>query len=541
MNKTKFSHRIGAKVLAIAILFLSVVAFIGSLIGLYYCYDLGAFSPDFRQSSDYYTSNTCRNKVEQVFWDLSWEYERYGTEGIQRFIDASYGDEYSNAVIRIYDEQTDVFLAGNYLGKTVKIHPDSEREILNNGLRFYIAVCYPMQAKHDAFWWDMEDYTNALQWVDPLLIIGCSALPLFFISLIFLFCSVGHRAGVEGIHLTIVDKVPLDLLAVICLCLAALGHNIWTSIFGWGSSEPFTLVLCSILALWFLLSFATRCKAGIPFKNTVIVRLWKLLGRILRTVSRVLKAFYRALPMIWKAILVILAAAFAELLVLIWAIDGPGFFVILFVLYNTALLCCVFFAVWQLAMLKKAGKELASGNFEHKINTGRMYWEFRQHGENLNSIGLGMANALDQRMRSERLKTELITNVSHDIKTPLTSIINYVDLLQRPDLTEEEQKEYLEVLARKSARLKKLTEDLVEASKASTGNMSVTLTQTHVRELLDQAAAEYAERLEAGRLEPVIHMSSENLTVMADGRLLWRVMDNLLNNVCKYAMSGTRV
>ena len=542
MKKVKFSHRMGAKILAFTLLFLSVIAFIGSLVGLSLCYDLGAFSPDFRQSSDYYTSNTCRNQVQQVFWDLSWEYERYGAEGMQRFIDISYGDAYSNAVIRVYYEQSGNFLAGNYLGKTVKVHPDSEREILNNGLRYYIAVAYPMQATHDSFWWDMEHYTLALQWVDPLLIIGCSALPLFFICLVFVFCSVGHRAGVEGIHLTVVDKVPLDLLAVICLCIAALGHSIWTTIFGWGWSEPFiTLLLCSILALWFLLSVATRCKAGIPFKNTVIVWLWKLLGRILRTVSRVLKAFYPALPMIWKAILVIAAAAFAELLVLIWAIDGPGFFVLLFILYNLFLLCCVFFGVWQLAMLKKAGKELASGNFEHKINTGRMYWEFRQHGENLNSIGLGMANALDQRMRSERLKTELITNVSHDIKTPLTSIINYVDLLQREDLTEEERKEYLEVLARKSARLKKLTEDLVEASKASTGNMAVTLTPTSIRELLDQAVAEYAERLAAGRLEPVIHMPQKDLTVMADGRLLWRVMDNLLNNVCKYALPGTRV
>ena len=170
-----------------------------------------------------------------------------------------------------------------------------------------------------------------------------------------------------------------------------------------------------------------------------------------------------------------------------------------------------------------------------------MFWEFRRHGENLNSIADGMAIAVEQRIKSERLKTELITNVSHDIKTPLTSIVNYVDLLQRPELSQETRAEYLGVLARQSQRLKKLTEDLVEASKASTGSISVALVPTDLAELVNQAAAEYSERLKAGRLEPVIRFSGEDLTVLADGRLLWRVLDNLLGNVCKYALAGTRV
>ena len=170
-----------------------------------------------------------------------------------------------------------------------------------------------------------------------------------------------------------------------------------------------------------------------------------------------------------------------------------------------------------------------------------MYWEFRSHGENLNSIATGMAIAVNQKMKSERLKTELITNVSHDIKTPLTSIVSYVDLLRRPESTEAERAEYLEVLARQSARLKKLTEDLVEASKASTGNIQVNLVPTSVEEIVNQAVAEYAERLEAGRLEPIVHLSDRSLSALADGRLLWRVLDNLLNNVGKYALAGTRV
>jgi len=142
-------------------------------------------------------------------------------------------------------------------------------------------------------------------------------------------------------------------------------------------------------------------------------------------------------------------------------------------------------------------------------------------------------------MKSERLKTELITNVSHDIKTPLTSIVNYVDLLQKPH-TEAEGIQYLEVLDRQSKRLKKLTENLVEASKASTGNMAVNLEPTSVMELINQAVEEYRDRLEAGKLEIVVSQRGD-LSILADGKLMWRMMDNLLNNVVKYALPGTRV
>jgi len=164
----------------------------------------------------------------------------------------------------------------------------------------------------------------------------------------------------------------------------------------------------------------------------------------------------------------------------------------------------------------------------------------KRHAEHLNAIGEGMNKAVEQRMKSERLKTELITNVSHDIKTPLTSIVNYVDLLKKEDLPPAAA-EYAAVLDRQSAKLKKLTEDLVEASKASTGNVSVSLAPIVVNEIILQAIGDYDERLTKGRLEVVVSTYEGSLMAMADGRLLWRVLDNLLSNVCKYAMPGTRV
>ena len=156
-------------------------------------------------------------------------------------------------------------------------------------------------------------------------------------------------------------------------------------------------------------------------------------------------------------------------------------------------------------------------------------------------ISDGMAKAVDERMKSERLKTELITNVSHDIKTPLTSIINYVDLLEKEHLEDEKAVEYLEVLERQSAKLKKLTEDLVEASKASTGNLEVENEQIEAGVFLTQTVGEFEERLSAAGLELIVSKPDDKVYITADGRHLWRVVDNLMNNICKYAQPNSRV
>ena len=148
--------------------------------------------------------------------------------------------------------------------------------------------------------------------------------------------------------------------------------------------------------------------------------------------------------------------------------------------------------------------------------------------------------AAQKQLKSERMKTELITNVSHDIKTPLTSIINYVDLLQKPH-TPEEEKTYLEVLNRQSQRLKKLIEDLMEMSKASTGNLTADITKLDAVESVNQALGEFADKLEKAQLTPVFRHPEESVAMMADGRLAWRVLSNLLSNTVKYALPGTRV
>lgn len=401
-------------------------------------------------------------------------------------------------------------------------------------------------------------YTVSGWWLCTVLLGAAGSIA----CLVFLFMAAGRRKGEEGVRLNLLDKIPLDLYAAGCFALAFVWLLLFVDLtesmgfFFAFSPEGLTFVafimlvfyLAGVVALAPFLSFATRVKSGggIWWRNTVIYMALRLCLRVLRWCWDKIKAFCRGvwymttkIPIVWRTALIVLVVLVTNFCLAI-SIRYSGFalFCWLVLLALVFLLAC--FGAWQMKSLKAAGEKLAAGEFEYKADTKHMYWEFKHHAENLNSIGDGMAAAVEQRMKSERLKTELITNVSHDIKTPLTSIINYVDLLERPH-TPEEGAEYLEVLERQSKRLKKLTEDLVEASKASTGNMSVTLAPTSTLEIINQSLAEYGQRMEAGKLSVLINVPEPAPAVRADGRLLWRVMDNLFNNVVKYAMPETRV
>ncbi len=249
------------------------------------------------------------------------------------------------------------------------------------------------------------------------------------------------------------------------------------------------------------------------------------------------------LPVIWKVGLGFLGYLLINALLLYGCSETYGHPVPVFLLlmFNFDTLVGLCYIALLMHQLKKGGERMAAGDYRQKIDTRYMVWDFKAHAETLNNIGGGMSAAVEERLKSERLKTELITNVSHDIKTPLTSIVNYVDLLKKEQIDSENAQKYLEVLERQSARMKKLIEDLVEASKASTGNIVVNAVQTNLVELLNQSLGEYAERFEQCGLVPVLRTPQNDIAVLADGRLLWRVFDNVLNNICKYSLQGTRV
>ena len=191
--------------------------------------------------------------------------------------------------------------------------------------------------------------------------------------------------------------------------------------------------------------------------------------------------------------------------------------------------------------IQHAIEKIAAGALDTTLDVEQFHGQERGIAASVNNIRAGLSEAIQERIRNERMKADLITNVSHDIKTPLTSIINYVDLLEKEEIPNENAKEYLEVLERQSARLKKLIEDLIEASKASSGSLSVNLEKLEAGVFLVQTVGEFKEKTEKNKLDLQIKKPEEPIYIMADGRHFWRVIDNLMNNICKYAQPETRV
>ena len=259
-----------------------------------------------------------------------------------------------------------------------------------------------------------------------------------------------------------------------------------------------------------------------------------------RALGRSIKKGVNSVKSLWLCVVFLAVWAFINFMieVLCWDV---GLRLFLLFLVNGASIVGILWLLSQMRRLEQGVKNMSEGDFETKIDTHGMIGPFRHHAECLNSIGDGMNLAVEERMKSERMKTELITNVSHDIKTPLTSIVNYVDLLKKEDLHNSTADGYVEVLDRQASRLRKLIEDLIEASKASTGNVKVTKDTFNLCEIVRQISGEYAERFEANHLQPVIDIPEEGAFIRADGRHLWRVLDNLMNNISKYAMPGSRV
>ena len=362
---------------------------------------------------------------------------------------------------------------------------------------------------------------------------------LFALLALFCFCfsmaSAGHWAGHEGIHLTWLDKIPADVWLLVLLCTFFIG---WEAFYyEWG--RVFFCAALVPLVLLFLCAFAAQCKAGTVLRGALIGRIARFLWRIVRAVFRALLHTLVRLPLVWKTALVGLVIAGAEFLLYIndfYRVRYGAFLVMKLI----ELLAVLYIAV-SLRTLQKGGEKLARGDFSSPIDTRYLLWDFKRYGQELNDVQGGLEQAVQEQMKAEHLKTELITNVSHDIKTPLTSIVNYVDLLKKEDMPSPAAREYVDVLDRQSHRLKKLTEDLVEASKASSGALNVELQPTDVNVLLSQIEGEYQERLAACHLTLVTQPPAPGTMIQADSRLLSRVMDNLVSNVCKYAMENTRV
>ena len=501
---------------------------------------------------DFYESSICSSAVYREMSHVYDSYHYYAengqTEVLAKYDDWYPADDRSTNVRFSIEDEAGAILFDNHRTGDIPV-TGWWGEMAQDGVVFrsYIAADYPAQ---DSVYWALRIYDVMAEFAPnaAVVVTVCALAELLF--LVFLARAAGRRAGREEAVAGWQEKIPFDLYAAVVLggsamLVAAAASGTENTFQGFEPIMIAVVLACCAAAyalfLAFWMTLCARVKLGRWWENTVCCWLLRLCRRILRWCWRVLcrawgalAGFVRGIPLVWRT-----AVGCCVIGVLLFALESnhaDGLLLMLIALLSVA--ACLL--SMQLRRLQKGGEALAAGDLTSQVDTSHMYFDLKRHGENLNAISRGMSIAVEQKLKSERLKTELITNVSHDIKTPLTSIVNYVDLLQR-EHTPEQEREYLAVLDRQAHKLKKLTVDLVEMSKASTGNIPCHIARRSVRELIDQTVGEYAEKLSAARLEPVVTLPDEDLYCLCDGALMWRVLDNLLSTACKYACAGTRL
>ena len=371
---------------------------------------------------------------------------------------------------------------------------------------------------------------------------------LIILILMYLIISIGYKKGEDGIVLNDFDKTPLEIIiffAIIIGCIPFIllegitrDYNGIISLVVTGGLVIY--VLCAII----LNTTIKSIKSKTFFKSTIT-------GKILKWICVCGGVVYHKLKIVWDTltyssdlkvkviIKFIIISALAIFIFLVF--HNSGMVVVLeFILIAVTLYKIIKF-IKNCSQIERKLKEMYEEDNSNKLYEEDFGNEFKNSVRYLNNISNGFENAIQDRMKSERMKIELITNVSHDIKTPLTSIINYVDLLKKENINNEQAKEYIEILDSKSQRLKKLTEDLVEASKVSTGNISLNLEKINVVELVKQATGEFEDKFKKRGLETIINADKNEVDIMADSRYMYRIIENLFSNVSKYALENSRV
>ena len=389
----------------------------------------------------------------------------------------------------------------------------------------------------------------SLQYVFPLGILVCAVLCVILGVILTRQLWQLSESADGGVML--LSRIPFDLICVITIILIPFSDfvvGMVTDSFRESLPDLWAVGLLALLVLALPFFFTVVYSALVVqmekrqlLSSTVLAwLLCRVVLPVLRFVGGGLARFAGMIPFAWRTAIGVPVVGLIILFFAIGAYAQGGVYLILLAVGCLAVYVLCLYAAYAIRVLQKSGEELSRGNLSYKTDTRKLRSVFREQAENLNAIGDGMEAAVAEKMKSEHFKTELITNVSHDIKTPLTSIINYADLLSKEELSGK-AREYTEILLRQSARLKKLTEDLVEASKATTGNLSCNPERLSVCQIVRQSLGEYEERLEAAGLQVRTTIPEGDLYAMVDGRLLWRVLENLYSNATKYALSGTRV
>ena len=400
---------------------------------------------------------------------------------------------------------------------------------------------------------EAENYETYSKLMFPMLAGAVFGSVLWLIGMVWLTVTAGRKPEDEEIHLNGFDRWYTEIAAgaVIGIWLAGTiisGTLIANSSLGYSHAVVTVIVTCLICGTytmaWFLigyLSLVRRIKAGTLWKNSLIRKVLKWIGKCSGKLADFVRAFSRNTAEKIKVLLVGGAFLFLQFLIIGCIFGGAEVFLLALMAVDVAAMIFVIRKADGLDLIMDGLKKISDGELQYKIKTDTLTGKQKVMAEYINNIGGGLDAAVENSLKKERMQTELITNVSHDLKTPLTSIINYVDLMKRENPTDPKIQEYLRILDEKSQRLKVLTEDVVEASKASTGNIKLEMNDIDFVEMVQQVIGEFEEKFQEKNLTMMVHFTDEPSIIYADGQRMWRVLENVFGNVVKYAMEGTRV
>lgn len=426
-----------------------------------------------------------------------------------------------------------------------------------NGVDWKIYVVPELEEK-DAYYSAYVDVVRQYELRYQILIAALIAMIVLIISTTSFIQGIGRKSGSAEIRNTYLTKIPFDVVSLFTIILIGLTMII-AYILRYFEFAPITgAIVCILFVFLWVVNLIHRIKLGNVFRNTLIVML------------------FSHLSLLWQSAVILIILSTIEFFMLFflgivtYELEYTFVLLVFWFIEKCIVIPVSLYIVLMIRTLFNGGKKIAAGNLDDKINVSLLIGDFRKHGNNLNGLSEVINKSVSEKMKSERMKTELVTNVSHDLKTPLTSVINYSDLIriETDKLTEDLNyiltderytndrdntdtsdvdnhlaniSEYSGVLNRQSNKLKRLLDDLVDISKATSGNMEVIYEKINVATILSQAIGEYEERFEEKKLEVLVNGTDEDMYVRADSRKLWRVFDNLLQNIYKYALDGTRV
>ena len=512
-------------------------------------------------------STDFRKLVEQYKWNETYTNDAGYHSGERVVNQAQWMSSYYDMTIRISD------WFGQYNDRITLY----EKEFVINGWDVYIALNDELLPKglngeFDIYYKLDQNFQYAKNNLPVALAMTAICLLVYVLCAIYLTVASGHRAEAEEITLLWTDQIPNDLHLLLSGSLVILGLAAAAGVPAQrlDATQGFQKLLmlagvgCAMGAggvlLEWLTSVARNVKRRQFWRNTLIVKFfrflkksWKRFRTALHNIKEDIKA--HAIPnhrmenlrtsILFLFVGYLLLNVILIGLTILCMSDGPSFawlfFTVLTILFNLIVLILFWKTVIALDEIMTAVSKMRQGDLNYPLKTEKMPRPLRKFGEDVVGMQDGMRTAVDEAIKGEHMKTELITNVSHDLKTPLTAIVNYVDLLKKCDISDATAQEYIGVLEEKSERLKHLIEDLVEASKATTGNLKLNFIKVNLYELAMQAVGENEDALEAAGLDVRLNTPEKGPILYADSQKTWRIIDNLISNVKKYALAGTRV